>query len=197
MKQEQEFALFPLTAHVLPGGKLPLRIFEPRYVRMVRDAAAGGRPFCMCMLDVKAKPQTMMNMYPLATEVAIIDFDQLPDGMLGITVQGLRKRRLSRVWVEQDGLKVGETSVVPEWPKQGLSLTQHKIVDQLQRLYQDNESLQDLQLDFHDNDASWLCQRWLELLPMDPNDKQLLIEQPDCTAALAFLEQAIRTTGES
>ncbi|MBW8190049.1 LON peptidase substrate-binding domain-containing protein [Neiella marina] len=193
MSQQQEFALFPLTAHVLPGGKLPLRIFEPKYIRMVRDAAAGGRQLCMCMLDTHAKPDTLMNMYPLITEVAIVDFDQLADGMLGITVQGLQKRRLQRVWVEHDGLKIGATETIADWPQQALSPEQCKIVERLQQLYHDNDSLQQLRLEFHNDDASWLCQRWLELLPMDPNDKQLLIEQPDCNAALAFLQQAIRT----
>lgn len=192
MAQQQEFALFPLTAHVLPGGKLPLRIFENRYLRMVRDAAAGGRQFCMCMLDTKAKPNTLMNMYPLVTEVAIVDFDQLADGMLGITVQGLRKRRLTRVWTEHDGLKVGSAAAIADWPTQPLSVQQCKIVERLQQLYRDNDYLLELNPEFHSEDASWLCQRWLELLPMDPNDKQLLIEQPDCDAALAFLEQAIK-----
>ncbi|MCM2678313.1 LON peptidase substrate-binding domain-containing protein [Echinimonas agarilytica] len=191
-----EFALFPLTAHVLPGGMLPLRIFEPRYVRMVKEAASGGRKICMCMLDASAKPDTLMNMFPLATEIEIVDFDALPDGLLGITVRGIRKRRLNRVWAEPDGLKVGFTEAVEDWHPVELPSELYELAEQLRMLYEENESLHKLALEFDEHNATWLCHRWLELLPLNPDDKQLLLEQPDCNAALAFLNQAIKKIGE-
>ena len=41
--------LFPLSAHLLPGGIMPLRIFEPRYQRMIAESRE--REFALCMLD--------------------------------------------------------------------------------------------------------------------------------------------------
>ena len=188
-------SLFPLTTHVLPGGKLPLRIFEPRYIRMVKEAVSNGRTFCMCMMDPDAKPGTLVNMFPLITRVQIVDFDALPDGFLGITVAGVELRRLQRVWVEPDGLKVGESVSLIPWSRLDLSDADEAIAWQLKRLYQEHKQLRQLQLTFDEHNASWLCQRWLELLPLHPDDKQLLIEQPDCKAALAFLQQTIRPLG--
>lgn len=185
-------ALFPLTAHVLPKGKLPLRIFEPRYIRMVTAAASQKREFCMCMLDSMAAPETFLNMYPLITRVHIADFNLLPGGILGITVEGMELRRLNRVWQEPDGLKVGESEVVVPWQPRALQDEHTILAQQLKRLYQETDSLRQLELTFNEQDASWLCLRWLELLPMKTDDKQLLIEQPDCTAALAFLGKAIK-----
>lgn len=195
MVAELTTALFPLGVHVLPGGKLPLRIYEPRYTRMVKEAAAQERPFCMCMLDTEAKPDTLMNMYPLVTEVKLVDFELLEDGFLGITVEGVSLRRITRVWEEEDGLKVGLTELHQSWQPQELQQDQSIIAEQLLKLYQESDSLSELGLTFDRHNASWLCQRWIELLPMKPDDKQLLIEQPDCKAALAFLRKAIRATG--
>jgi Lon protease-like protein len=78
--------LFPLSAHLLPGGIMPLRIFEPRYQRMIAESRE--REFALCMLDPR-QPDALRNMYPIATRVRIIDFDLLPDGLLGITVLGV------------------------------------------------------------------------------------------------------------
>ena len=97
--------LFPLSAHLLPGGIMPLRIFEPRYQRMIAEVRE--REFALCMLDPR-QPDAMRNMYPIATRVRIIDFDLLPDGLLGITVLGVERVRIVDLWQEPDGLRVGE-----------------------------------------------------------------------------------------
>ena len=65
-----KLALFPLSAHLLPGGIMPLRIFEPRYQRMI--AQAGDQGFALCMLDPR-QPDALRNMYPIATRVRIIE----------------------------------------------------------------------------------------------------------------------------
>ena len=195
MTTELTTALFPLSVHVLPGGKLPLRIFEARYTRMIKEAATKQRDFSMCMLDTAAKPGTLMNMFPLVTLVRIVDFDPLPDGLLKIIVEGQSIRRLSRVWEESDGLKVGHSVPHEAWSPMALRKEQQGLSRQLQRLYLETDSLKELDLAFEESSASWLCQRWLELLPMNPDDKQLLIEQSDCKAALAFLSKVIRTHG--
>ena len=187
--------MFPLNAHILPGGRLPLRIFEPRYTRMVTEVTSGRQRLCMCMLDPDVKAGTLVNMYPIVTEVDIIDFEQLSDGLLGITVQGVSKWRLSRVWADPDGLKMGTAAYLPDWPTVTNVKPEPYVGQQLRALLTNQQELRALKLEFQ-HDSNWICQRWLELLPMDPNDKQLLIEQPDCQAAIAFLNKVIRITGE-
>lgn len=102
--------LFPLSAHLLPGGIMPLRIFEPRYQRMIAESRE--REFALCMLDPR-QPDALRNMYPIATRVRIIDFDLLPDGLLGITVLGVERVRITDLWQEEDGLRVGEVEPLP------------------------------------------------------------------------------------
>ena len=53
--------LFPLSAHLLPGGIMPLRIFEPRYQRMIAEVRE--REFALCMLDPR-QPEAMRTLVP-------------------------------------------------------------------------------------------------------------------------------------
>ena len=64
------------------------------------------------MLDPR-QPDTLRNMYPIATRVRIVDFDQLPDGLLGITVLGMERVRITDLWQEADGLRIGEVEQLP------------------------------------------------------------------------------------
>ncbi len=64
------------------------------------------------MLDPR-QPDALRNMYPIATRVRIVDFDQLPDGLLGITVLGMERVRITDLWQEADGLRIGEVEQLP------------------------------------------------------------------------------------
>lgn len=182
--------LFPLTTHVLPGGRLPLRIFEARYLRMVKEACRSGQGFAMCMLNPRATG-TLRNMYAIATWVKVVDFASLADGLLGITIEGLRCVRIEQLWQEPDGLRYGQISDCPAWPQQPLTATERPMQQQLARLYAEHEQLGRLYPAALPEDAAWLCQRWLELLPLAAADKQYLLAQPDCSPTLALLQQLL------
>jgi uncharacterized protein len=81
--------LFPLSAHLLPGGHMALRIFEPRYVRMVKEACAGNGYFVLCMLNSRGDQTSNEHIFPIGTLCKIVDFDLLDDGLLGINVEGV------------------------------------------------------------------------------------------------------------
>jgi Lon protease-like protein len=82
--------LFPLSAHILPEGRMALRIFEPRYIRMVKDACRLNEGFVICMLNSKGQKEDNTHIFPTGTYCKVIDFDVLEDGLLGITVEGLK-----------------------------------------------------------------------------------------------------------
>lgn len=195
--QDSAVALFPLTSHVLPGGRLPLRIYEPRYIRMIGDAAAGRRDFAMAMVDEKATDDTVDTHYPLVTRVKLIDFDQLEDGMLGITVEGVELLKAEHAVVESDGLKVcHDWSVCPPWPVYPLPAQWQWLADAYRVLLEQNPDLAELYPQLPD-DGSWLTLRWLEILPLSAADKQHLLAEPDCHAALSTLAEIIRIERES
>jgi Lon protease-like protein len=86
-----EFAVFPLTgALLLPGGKLPLNIFEPRYLALTQDSLSSGRMFGMIQPDPHA-PETASGpgLYRVGCLGRVSSFSETDDGRLLITLSGL------------------------------------------------------------------------------------------------------------
>lgn len=87
------FPIFPLTgALLLPGGRLPLNIFEPRYLAMVDDALGAGRFFGM----IQPNPQrpegpTGPELYRIGCLGRISAFSETDDGRYLITLTGLMR----------------------------------------------------------------------------------------------------------
>ncbi len=92
-KMATEFAIFPLTgAVVLPGGKLPLNIFEPRYLNMVDDALGEGRFIGMIQPDeLRAATPTGPGLYRVGCLGRISSFSETEDGRYLITLTGLTR----------------------------------------------------------------------------------------------------------
>lgn len=88
-----EFAVFPLTgALLLPGGRLPLNIFEPRYLAMVEDALASGRMFAMIQPDAARAPgPTGPSLYRVGCLGRLVSFSESDDGQFLITLAGLSR----------------------------------------------------------------------------------------------------------
>ncbi|MCS3457072.1 Lon protease-like protein [Aeromonas sp. BIGb0405] len=183
-----KLALFPLSAHLLPGGIMPLRIFEPRYQRMIAEAGDAG--FGLCMWDSRQGDE-LRNMYPIATRVRIIDFDMLPDGLLGITVQGVERLRIQRLWQEPDGLRVGEVEQLPLWQCGRLPRDQRNLAQALREVFSDYPEYAALYREPDWDDACWVAQRWIEVLPIPPEQKQWLMACEDYHPALSLLSNLL------
>jgi uncharacterized protein len=88
-----EFAVFPLPgALLLPRGRLPLNIFEPRYVAMIEDSLANKRMFAMIQPD-EALPETANGpaLYRVGCLGRLSSFSETDDGRLLITLSGLAR----------------------------------------------------------------------------------------------------------
>ncbi|MGS0730761.1 LON peptidase substrate-binding domain-containing protein, partial [Shewanella sp. 0m-11] len=95
--------LFPLQICILPGGFTQLRIFEPRYLRLVKESLLDNSGFGACMLDIDNK-----TLLPLGTLCKIVDFETLEGGLLGVTIKGIKRFELGTYVIEADGLKKGQ-----------------------------------------------------------------------------------------
>lgn len=187
----ESLPLFPLTSHLFPGGRLPLRIFEPRYLRMVRESFGREHAFAMCMLDPKGDKQSNTHIWPLATLVRVVDFDALDDGMLGITVEGIQKIEILTIDTETDGLRVGRVRPVENWSHQPLPERFSPLREKLAQIYEDYPDLGSLYPTPQWQDAAWLAQRWLEVVPLEAGQKQRLwTSDPDQT--LSLLDQLVQ-----
>ncbi|GAA5647259.1 MULTISPECIES: LON peptidase substrate-binding domain-containing protein [Vibrio] len=185
-----EIKLFPLSSMVLPEGKMSLRIFEPRYKRLVAECSRQNSGFGICLLDSDAG-LAPGNVSSIGTYVKIVDFETLDDGLLGITVSGTQRFVVERVAAEFDGLRKAHVRWLDNWSQQKIERSQQYISEQLQFVYRQFPQIGDLYSHCFFDDASWVSQRWLEILPLECTQMEQLAGQRDCSAAMHFLSMAI------
>src|SRR5690348_5910177 len=93
--------LFPLDTVLFPGGPLSLRIFEPRYLYMVRRCLKDAGPFGVVLLLEGAEAGAAVRIADTGTSARLVDFDTLPDGLLGVVCVGERRFRVQRRWQQE------------------------------------------------------------------------------------------------
>lgn len=180
--------LFPLNVYLLPGGILPLRLFEPRYLRMLSLSQAHG--FGVCLLGTR-REDGQMPLLALGTRVEVTDFNQLDDGTLGITVRGIERYRLHSLTIEPDGLLMGEVTALPNWQTTELAPRQDILARKLGELFEEHPDFAAYYPQPEWANACWVAQRWLEVLPLSGEQKLPLLESDDCSDALRFLMDVV------
>lgn len=99
--------LFPLQTVLFPGDELSLRIFERRYLDMVRDCARDDSGFgVVCSWPAGAERHA--EHARIGTEAVMTDFETLEDGLLGVTCRGARRFRIRDTHARDNGLMIGE-----------------------------------------------------------------------------------------
>ncbi|WP_394250722.1 LON peptidase substrate-binding domain-containing protein [Vibrio profundi] len=185
-----ELILFPLNSVVLPKGRMTLRIFEPRYQRMVKLCCSEDIGFGICL--VCGRSSDHLNQFSeIGTMVKIVDFELLDNGILGITVEGTQKFIVKKVWKEFDGLRKASVEYLDNWPESTFDSDDRYLSNQLKEVYKHFPKLGDLYAQQKYDDASWVTQRWLELLPLDLEQFEQLTLSKDCEQAKNFLRNAI------
>ena len=181
-------ALFPLHTVLFPGGPLPLRIFETRYTDMVRRCMREQQPFGVVLIQEGEEAGPVATTATIGCSARIADFYTLQDGLLGISCVGERKFRVLRVWRAADGLNMGEVSWIEPEPPRSLP-AQHARLGETVRHALDELAEQYQHVEKNFQDATWVGARLAELLPIELNDRQVLLELDDPIARLdALLE---------
>ena len=169
--------LFPLNIVLFPDGPLPLRIFEMRYVDMVRRCMREDGCFGVVLISagLEAGPA---ETYDVGTTAKIIDFHQLPDGLLGLSCVGRRRFRILKKSVAKDGLNVGDI----EWLADGPVLSvpaRHAPLTELLRVVLPQLGEVYTGIDMRLDDAAWVGHRLAEILPIELSLKQSFLEMDD------------------
>ncbi|WP_024872458.1 LON peptidase substrate-binding domain-containing protein [Tolumonas lignilytica] len=184
-----QLAIFPLRLNLLPDGVLPLRVFEPRYLRMIAESSQRGMGLCLLG---KAQDGGFSPLLAIGTRVEIIDFDRLEDGTLGVTVKGVERFKIQTLEVEDDGLLSAEVQLLPGWLHEPLPPEQHILAEKLGQVFQEHPNYAAYYPTPQWNDACWVVQRWLEVLPLEAEEKFGLMASNDYHEALHFLLQAVQ-----
>ena len=183
-----ELPLFPLNTVLFPGGILPLRIFEPRYLDMVKDCTRNQHGFGVCMIIQDEELGQNTASAALGCEAKIIDFDQTPDGLLAITALGERRFHVEQVKIRSNGLIVGEVSWLPKTELVAVAPEYFVLSQILQRV------LDKADISFDKNqleDADWVSWRLGEWLPLSNLERQALLQESEVTVRLQSLLEKI------
>jgi len=185
MPELQSLPLFPLSTIVLPEGLLPLRLFERRYLDMISACSKSGTGFGFCLIRDGQEAFKPAEPYSLGTEVMIVDFDQGKDGLLHIVAQGRQEFELHDFTVGESGLLTGQIELLPRDTQQ----TDEDFSDLAGKLGQILQFMEG-QVDYPDarlDDAEWVTNRLLELLPLDAEHKFELLQLRTVDARLKAL----------
>ena len=180
---DQGVPIFPLRTILFPGSKLPLRIFEPRYLDMVSRCMRSNIEFGI-VLSRKVPQPGMLETYATGTLATIIDWNQGNDGLLGITTLGTNKFELLSMIKQEDGLNIGDIRIVEKEEDFKAPSNFDNMINLLEAI------LEDVDL-YHERDkffesASWVSFRFAEILPLKIEDKQKCLEFDDPILRLNF-----------
>jgi len=181
-------SLFPLGTVLFPGGTLKLRIFEPRYLDMVSRCLREGTGFGVALIVEGREAGGPTRTAGVGTLARIIDFEQLSDGLLGITARGESRFRIVSTACRSDGLN---TAVV-EWLGEEAALSVPLEMTVLTELVkQAGISPGNAPGAPRFDDASWVGMHLAQLLPLTLPERQRCLEMNDALERLQFLRERL------
>jgi Lon protease-like protein len=197
----KEVPLFPLPLVLFPGGKLSLQIFEARYLDMVKKCLREQAGFGIVMITggdlVLATPDDQLpEISYCGTYCTIVDFDQSPNGMLSIVVEGDRKFVIRDQYEQPDRLMVSNIEFLVIEDEVAVPEERQHLSGLLESLMT-HEAVQRLGLDCDLGQAVEVGARLTELLPCPNNFKQRMLELKDPLVRLGELDKLVERMQKS
>jgi Lon protease-like protein len=170
-------ALFPLNIVLFPGGPLPLRIFETRYIDMVRRCMRESASFGVVLIR-EGREVGPAETFDVGTLADIVDFHQLSDGLLGLSCIGRERFRIRNRSRQADGLNLAEIDRLQSQPAVPVPARHSRLAELLKTvLPQLGEVYEGMEMRL--DDAAWVGYRLAEILPIPLADKQSILELDD------------------
>ncbi|HET6602819.1 MAG TPA: LON peptidase substrate-binding domain-containing protein [Xanthomonadaceae bacterium] len=183
--------LFPLHAVLFPGGEMRLRIFERRYLDLVRECSLGEGSFGVCLILAGSEAEGPALPAAWGTSAGIVDFYTLPDGLLGITARGHSRFHVVRTRVRDNGIILGEVEFEPGPAPQPLRAEHCLLATLLERIAEKVGGELRLAPKACYDDAAWVGYRLAELLPLANRQRQELLQMRAPDARLDRLAELL------
>ena len=197
MTETQEIPLFPLRVVMFPRGRLNLQIFERRYIDLVTNCMRTNSGFGICLLkegEEIIQEGTNQTIHRTGTYSNIIDWDQLENGLLGITVEGSAKFSIEDCWQSDSGVLQGNVQFneTDNVDRETIPLDDQytALADLLQNL-ESHPLVEQKKLIIDYNNLWDLGWRLSELIPIEIEQKQQLLEIDDPWERIQSIEQLV------
>jgi len=186
-ERRDNLALFPLNTVLFPGGRLPLRIFEQRYLEMAKACLRDGAPFGVCL--IREGSEVLAGGAPAVPAAVgclarIADWDMPQLGLLQVVARGEQRFRVLEHRAQPDGLLRADVELLaPEAdaavaPGERCARLLERLIEQQPSLFESPVRL---------DSSAWISARLAELLPLPLREKQALLELDDGVERLARL----------
>jgi Lon protease-like protein len=193
--------LFPLQAVLFPGGRLPMRIFEQRYMDMAKVCLKESSSFGICLIargdEVAGAGRKAAQPHGVGTLAHIAEWDMQQLGVLEIVAQGGERFRLLRHWTEESGLLRGEIEPIATPAALPIPAAYARLVPLLRAIIADMEAgaSNAPAVPHRFFDAGWLGMRYAEVLPIPTAAKQKLLEIEDSIDRLEIIYRFLESKG--
>ena len=187
----EESFIFPLGTVLFPGGALPLKIFEQRYIEMTKVCLRDSKPFGVCLIKEGHEVGTPAVPHAVGCLATIEEWEMPQVNMFHLVARGAERFRLLDTRVAPNGLMSGTIERIPAdapAPVEPACREVLKLV--IERVGADSFPAPVL-LD----DASWVGYRLAEVLPLDAAEKQAMLELTDAAERLNRLRAALAREG--
>ena len=190
MPQVLEIPIFPLGTVLFPGGRLPLRIFEPRYVDMTKACIRDGSVFGVSLIRAGYEVGKPAVPCELGCTARIAEWEVPGPGLFMLQTRGETRFRILNRWAERDGLLRARVELMEPAAPQALQ-ERFRLLGQLLRSLMDEMGEEHFP-EPRPDDAAWVGFRLAELLPVTPERKQRLLELDEPQALLAAIEKELK-----
>ena len=191
-----EMPIFPLGTVLFPGGVLPLKIFEQRYLEMTKACVRDGTPFGVCLIREGKEVGAPAVPSGIGCIARIREWDMPQLGIFLIISEGTGRFRLGPTRVERSGLLVGEVEPLPMPEDSPRPPEFERCVDML-KVIVEKIGEDKLPSPPRYDDASWVAYRLAEFLPLESPARQRLLEMDTSDLLMGVVAKLLRQQGLS
>ncbi len=186
--------IFPLNTVLFPGGLLPLRVFEARYMDMTRDCLKRDQPFGVCLIHEGSEVGAPAVPQGIGCLAKILEWDMQQQGILNLKTRGSQRFRILERETSTQGLISADVELIP--PEASIAvpekfapcarLLEMVVADQGKPVFAEPHAF---------DDAAWVGYRLTEILPVPLLAKQKLLELTDSLTRLSILQRFLESRG--
>ncbi|MFY9315068.1 MAG: LON peptidase substrate-binding domain-containing protein [Burkholderiales bacterium] len=183
-----DLPLFPLGTVLFPGGLLPLRLFEQRYLEMAKACLRDGTPFGVCLIREGAEVGAPATPEPVGCTARIAQWDMQQLGLLQIVAHGEQRFRILERQLQDDGLARARVELLPPETDEPVP-ERHAACPQLLERLAAEHGERVFARPWHLDSSAWVSARLAEILPLPKALKQQMLELDDSVQRLEILQR--------
>ncbi len=183
--------LFPLNTVLFPGGPLPLRVFEPRYLDMVSRSMKTETPIGVVLIKNGDEVGPAPEIYNVGTITNVTYWHKRADGLLGITLTATRRFRINDIQVNDSQLMTADIDVIENIEPLDVNDDNRYFIPILEQIL-DQLGPPFKTMERYTDNIEWTSARLIELLPTSLEEKQVLLESDNIAERLARIESILK-----